>query len=220
MTPERLYRLKHILNRRQPDLTVLLDDVHKPHNFSAIVRTADAVGVAEMHGVWANSKLRVGNHTSGGSRKWIKIKTHSSIERAHASLSDLGFTIYAAHLSSRSIDYREIDYTTPTAIMLGAELDGLSNAAVALADQHIAIPMEGAAKSLNVSVAAALILYEAQRQRQLAGFYEKRRLTDVVYNRTLFEWLHPDVAEYCRKHKRDYPKINNHGELIDFTMVS
>ena len=220
MTPSRFRKLVVTLNLRQPDLTVVMEGVHKPHNLSAVVRSCDAVGVSEVHATSTERQVRLAQKTAGGNRRWIPVTTHSSIAVAYEKLRTTGFNIIAAHAGAEAAEFRSVDYTKKIALVFGGERKGLSTPAMAGADHCITIPTQGMAGSLNVSVAAALILYEAQRQRQLAGFYEKRRLTDVVYNRTLFEWLHPDVAEYCRKHKRDYPKINNHGELIDFTMVS
>ena len=202
MTPERFQRICNVLRRRQPDLGVLLDNVHKPHNFSAIIRSCDAVGVLEAHGVWPNDKLKPTNHTSGGSRKWVRVTTHRSLEEAVDVLRRRGHQIYAAHLSPTALDYRDVDYTRPSTIVLGAELRGLSPSGVTLADRHIRIPIMGMVHSLNVSVAAAIILFEAQRQRQLAGLYDESRLDTETFERTRFEWLHPEVATYCQTHDR------------------
>ena len=99
MTPERFERICRVLNRRQPDLSVLLDNVHKPHNLSAIIRSCDAVGVLQAHGVWPSRKLQPTNHTSGGSRKWVQLKTHRTLSDAVDYLRHEGHQIYAAHLS-------------------------------------------------------------------------------------------------------------------------
>ena len=216
MTPERFQRICSVLNRRQPDLSVLLDNVHKPHNFSAIIRSCDAVGVLEAHGVWPDPRLRPTNHTSGGSRKWVQVKNHRTVEGAVDVLRGKGHRIYAAHLSQTALDYRDVDYTLPTAIVLGAELEGLSREGMALADEHIRIPIVGMVHSLNVSVAAAIILFEAQRQRQQAGFYDVIRLDPDTYRHTLFEWLHPQVATYCKQNNRAYPELDESGEIVNF----
>ena len=216
MTPERFERICRVLNRRQPDLSVLLDNVHKPHNLSAIIRSCDAVGVLQAHGVWPSRKLQPTNHTSGGSRKWVQLKTHRTLSDAVDYLRHEGHQIYAAHLSPTAIDYRDIDYTVPSTIVLGAELKGLSPEGMELADEHIRIPIVGMVHSLNVSVAAAIILFEAQRQRQLAGFYDENRLDEKTYRCTLFEWLHPEVAAYCRNKSHTYPDLDERGEIVNF----
>ena len=99
--------------------------------------------------------------------------------------------------------------------MLGAELKGLSPEGMELADEHIRIPIVGMVHSLNVSVAAAIILFEAQRQRQLAGFYDENRLDEKTYRCTLFEWLHPEVAAYCRNKSHTYPDLDERGEIVN-----
>ncbi len=216
MTPKRLQRVRAVLNQRQPDLTVLLDNVHKPHNFSAILRTCDATGVFEAHGVWPEPALKPMHHTSGGSGKWVKVNAHPTLDDAAAHLREQGFRIYAAHLSGQAVDYRTVDYTEPSAILLGAELTGVSDVGLALADQHIVIPMNGMVQSLNVSVAAAVVLFEAQRQRLARGLYAHCRLDETTYRKTLFEWLHPEVAHYCRVQGLNYPPMGDDGEVIDF----
>ena len=116
-------------------------------------------------------------------------------------------------------DYRDVDYTAKVAIMVGAELVGLSDAAVAAADEHIAIPMHGLGTSLNVSVAVGVILLEAERQRLAAGLYERSRLTPEERERTLFEWSYPDIAERCRQHGRPYPPLKADGTLASNPLI-
>ena len=106
-----------------------------------------------------------------------------------------------------------MDYTRPTALLLGAELRGVSPEAAALADHHAGLPMRGLATSLNVSVAAALFLYEAARQREAAGLYENCRLSDEQFARTLFEWCHPDIAARCQTKGLPYPPLTADGDL-------
>ena len=213
MTPERFRKLRRVLGQRQPDLTVLLDNVHKTHNFSAILRSCDAAGIFEAHAVWPNPRLRPDHMTSGGAGKWVNIRTHPDLESAVVRLRDDGMQIVAAHLAEDAVDFRRIDYTKPTAIMLGAELEGISAAGLRHADVSVIIPMAGMAQSLNVSVAAALLLFEARRQREASGLYDHCRLASPEYERTLFEWSHPDVAEVCRRNNRPYPKLNTDGDI-------
>ncbi len=126
-----------------------------------------------------------------------------------------GFTIVAAHPDRDAIDFREFDYTRPTALLLGQEKDGVTEEALALCDATIVIPMEGFAASLNVSVAAALILFEAQRQRSAAGMYDRPRVSEPQRHTLLFEWAHPRIAKLCRQHDVPYPRMNEDGEILD-----
>jgi tRNA (guanosine-2'-O-)-methyltransferase len=189
VTEARRKRLEEVLSRRQPDLTVLLENVHKPHNLSAILRSCDAVGVLEAHAVNPTGGVPTFNETSGGSHKWVYLRVHPSIQEAYAHLRARGFRVYATALREDALDYRQVDYTRPTAILLGAEKWGVSEEALALADGAIRIPMLGMVQSLNVSVAAAVILFEAQRQRLQAGLYQEPRLEPELYQKVLEDWL-------------------------------
>jgi len=96
---------------------------------------------------------------------------------------------------------------------MGAELEGVGEYAAEHADQHVYIPMMGMVQSLNVSVAAALLLFEAQRQREQAGMYDRVQLSDEEFRTTLFEWAYPDLADLCRKRGAPYPELDEEGEI-------
>jgi tRNA (guanosine-2'-O-)-methyltransferase len=213
--PQRYQRIKELLDRRQLDLTVLMENVHKSHNLSAIVRTCDAVGIDRVHAVYPDEReVPTYSVTAKGSQKWVDLKTHKALKGAINYLKQEKFNIYAAHLSDRALDYRTIDYTKPTAIVLGTEKWGISEEAADLVDGHIVIPMLGMVKSLNVSVAAAVILFEAQRQRLEAGMYEKPQLDRDEYQRIIFERGYPKVAAIYRKQGKPYPMLGEEGELL------
>ena len=213
MTPERFARLKQALLRRQHDLTVLADGVHKDHNVSAIIRTCDAVGVARVHAVSPDSEFRRHHMVAGGSKRWVGLSLHAEPAEAYAMFRGDGMQILAAHASEDAVDFREIDFTRPTALVLGAELTGPSKYAVENADKAIRIPMHGLVESLNVSVAAAVILFEAERQRTAAGLYSRPPPDAAAFARTLFEWAHPNIARRCRELGTDYPGLTEDGDL-------
>jgi tRNA (guanosine-2'-O-)-methyltransferase len=214
LTAHRLNRCRAALDRRQPDLRVLMDGVHKPHNLSAILRTCDAVGVFQAHAVVPRGNLAIHRHCAAGAGQWVETVLHDEVTAAVRSLQSEGVRVYAAHWSPRAVDFRDVDYTAPTAVLMGAELWGVSDAGAAAADGHISVPMAGLVESLNVSVAAAVILFEAQRQRQAAGFYDQVRLDPERYRRTLFEWLHPRLAARCRELGEAYPALDADGDPI------
>ncbi|MGL5433142.1 MAG: tRNA (guanosine(18)-2'-O)-methyltransferase TrmH, partial [Plesiomonas shigelloides] len=143
MTPERFQRIQQMLALRQPDLTVCMEQVHKPHNVSAVIRTADAVGVHEVHAVWPGDRMRSLVSTAAGSNNWVEIRTHRTIGAAVGHLKAQGMQVLATHLSDKAVDFRSIDYTRPTCILLGQEKTGISEEALALADHQIIIPMVG-----------------------------------------------------------------------------
>ncbi|MDH3418105.1 MAG: tRNA (guanosine(18)-2'-O)-methyltransferase TrmH [Gammaproteobacteria bacterium] len=214
MTPERFRKLKEVLARRQPDLTVLAADVHKPHNISAIIRTCDAVGIHRVHAVSPSGGFHHHRMASGGSRNWVGLTLHPSLDAAVDTLRGSGWRLVAAHPHESARDFREVDYTSKTAVVLGSELEGLDQYAIGAADEAITIPMGGMVESLNVSVAAALILYEAQRQRSDAGMYKASRLDAEEFDRTLFEWAYPEIAERLQHRGQAYPALSEEGELL------
>ena len=214
MNPERFGRIRAALDRRQPDLTVLMERVNKPHNFSAILRNCDAVGVLRAHVVLPDKEIDLHHHTSGGTKRWVQVRVHPSIEVAGKTLRAAGFRILAAHPTENARDYRDVDLTRPVAFMVGAELDGLSEAGLSVADEAVQIPMLGMVHSLNVSVATALLLYEALRQRQAAGLYDQSRLENDEYQTLLFEAAYPEIARVLRSKNEPYPELSPEGEFL------
>ena len=213
MTPERFDKIINILTRRQMDLTVLMEHVETPHNLAAIARTCDAVGIFEAHAVTGLHKLDLKQRAASGSRKWVGVRTHGNLEAAYGHLRSKGFSIYCAHMDDHALDYRSVDYTKPTALVLGTELEGISPEALDMADGSVVVPMMGMIRSLNVSVATALILYEAQRQRMEKGLYGTRHMDDETYGQLLFEWGYPRLASYYKKKKRPYPLLDENGQI-------
>lgn len=215
MTPERYARLKDTLNRRQPDLTVVTDEVHKAHNLSAIIRTCDAFAVPKVHAIWPYDDYRTFRGKAKGSQHWVDVDTYRTTESAISDLQDKGFKVCVANFSDRAIDFRSYDFTQPTAIMMGNELTGVTETAADMADEHLTIPMLGMVQSFNVSVAAALLLSEAERQRSMKGMFDERRISDKDYERLLFEWSHPLYARICKEQGWERPETREDGELAN-----
>ncbi len=217
LLPRRFERMKAVLNRRMPDLTVLIEKVEKPHNLSAILRSCDAVGVLEAHAVCKEGKTSTFNSTAQGSQKWVTLNEYQTIESAVKALKKKGFKLYGTNLSSKSLDYRECDFTKPTAFVLGTEKWGLSQTANQLMDQSIYIPMRGMVQSLNVSVATATLLFEALRQREVKGLIplSGEGMSKELYKKIIFEWAYPEVAEWCQMKNRKYPSLNSKGEILE-----
>ncbi|NVJ60571.1 MAG: tRNA (guanosine(18)-2'-O)-methyltransferase TrmH [Gammaproteobacteria bacterium] len=215
MRENRLARIKQLLANRQPDLTILMDQVHKPHNVAAVVRTADAVGIGNIHAVRAEGQINRCGGTAMGSDRWVKVHRYEKFSDSIKVVKQQGMQVLAAHFSERAVDFRSIDYTQPTCLLLGAEKYGVTEEASEAADHHVLIPMLGMVQSLNVSVANAVILYEAQRQRQQAGMYGECKLEQGDMDRLCFEWLHPKVTQFCKKHGLRYPILDEFGEIAD-----
>ena len=215
MTPARYARLRAILDRRQPDLTVLMENLTKPHNVSAVIRTCDAVGVAEIHGVSEAPSFKTRRSSAGGTGRYVRVHLHTTTQDAIQHLHARGFRVLAAHLTPEARDFRSVDFSLPTAVLLGTERDGVSDDTATRVDGSIFIPIMGAVESLNVSVAAAVILYEAQRQRAAARLYDQPRLDEETCQKLLFEWGYKRLAAYCRRKGLPYPRIGPEGEIMD-----
>lgn len=215
MTPERYEIICRVLRQRQPDLTVITDEVHKGRNLSAIVRTCDAVGISKFHCVEPKKGYRAFRGTALGSHKWVDTVLHSDVSEGLHELKNEGFQVVAAHLSDDAVDFRTVDYTKPTALLMGTEKQGVSDDALALADHQVVIPMMGMVESFNVSVACAIILTEAQEQRQKAGLYDESRIPKDEFQRTLFQWCQPIVTKYCDENGLDYPPLDDEGEIVE-----
>ena len=194
MTPERKQRIVDVARRRQPDLTVFMERVHKPHNFAAVLRTCDAVGVMHAHAVPGEHGLPTLSNTAQGAQRWVGLTRHDDSESALGELRAAGFRCVAAHFSQRAVDFRQIDYTRPTALVLGTEKFGISAAAAALCDEHVVVPMHGMTRSLNVSVACAVILYEAERQRSAAGLYAGHDAEQAPWRGLIEDWVQRERA--------------------------
>lgn len=214
MSPERYQRINQMLDKRQPDLTVVMENVHKNHNLSAVVRSADAIGVHEMHAIWLTKKARLSGGTALGSQNWVKIHNHKTVGEALEATQGQGMQVVVTHLSEHSVDFREVDYTKPTAILLGQEKYGVTDEALDVADHHVMIPMVGMVQSLNVSVAGAVMLYEAQRQREQAGLYDKVHVSAGERHRVLFEGGHPIYAKACKRKNMPYPELDENGQIV------
>jgi tRNA (guanosine-2'-O-)-methyltransferase len=213
--PRRFKRIKSVLDCRMKNLTVLVEDVNKPHNLSAILRTCDAAGVFEANFISKMNAVKTFNSTAQGSQKWVKLNNHENTIKAISDLKNKGFKLYGTTLNSESVDYRNFDYSQNTCFVLGAEKWGLSNELISMVDQSIFIPMRGMVQSLNVSVAASILLFEAIRQRKNKGILPDHGegLNMDEYQKTLFEWCYPELATVYKKSAKEYPKLNDQGEL-------
>lgn len=177
-----------MLRQRQPNLTVVMEDIHDPHNVSAILRSADAVGIPEVQLLYINEQFpKLGKKSSASAVKWVKRRSFISIKECYDQLHEGGFVIYATHLGARSQSLYELDLTKNVALVFGNEHRGVSSEAAKLADENFQIPMVGMIQSLNVSVACAVSLYEAFRQRQAASV--KKNFSSQEIKRLYSEWM-------------------------------
>lgn len=190
MTPERFNRLSTVLNKRQPDLTVVLENVFDPHNISAVMRTCDAVGVQEIYIL--NTKIprhkKWGAKSSSSAAKWLTIHQFTDTALCFAALRQKYQKIYTTHLSAEAKGLYELNLAEPVALVFGNEHSGVSDELIGLADGNFIIPQVGIIQSLNISVACAVTLYEAFRQKTIAGHYEQPRLEGSYLGDLLHTW--------------------------------
>ncbi len=190
MTPERSEKLLRVLHRRQNNLTVVMENVQDPHNISAVMRTCDAVGIQDIYIL--NTKIprhkKFGAKSSSSALKWLTIHHFENEVDCFAELRKNYETILTTHLSSDAIGLYEIDFTKSVALVFGNEHSGVSDEVRALADGNFIIPQMGIIQSLNISVACAVSIYEAYRQKNNAGHYNKSSMPEAKMNTLLNEW--------------------------------
>lgn len=189
-TEKRVEKLKWVLSKRQPSLRIVIENIFDPHNVSAIFRTCDAAGIPLVSLVYNIEKFpKIGKKSSASAYKWIVREKHKTIEECYKKLKDEKYSVYASSLNPDAKSLYDLDFSKKTAIVLGNEHRGLSEEAQEQADECFFIPMFGMVQSLNVSVSAAISIYEALRQRSLKGLYDKSESSSKELKELLDEWV-------------------------------
>ncbi len=197
ITPKREAKFRNVARRRQTNLTVILENVHDPHNIGAVLRSCDSVGIAEVFVLYSEPELTeerlfLSKKTASGALKWIDVQFFTDEEACFSQVKEKYDKIYSTHLSEDAVEFYDLDMTESVALLFGNEHGGVSEAAQKYADGNFIIPQVGMVESLNISVACAVTLYEAFRQRRAKGIYDVKQLSDPQQN--LFD-------KYVAKHK-------------------
>jgi tRNA (guanosine-2'-O-)-methyltransferase len=190
VTPERAEKLLRTLERKQPTLTIVLENVHDPHNVSAVLRSCDAVGVVEVFLIY-NGRQQfpdLGEKSSASARKWIDVHKFTTVQECFAELRKRDYCIFTTHMANDAVSLYTLDLTRHIALVFGNEHGGVSDDALALADGNFLIPQVGIIQSLNISVACAVSLFEAFRQRTVAGLYDTRQFSDEEFTAKFLDW--------------------------------
>lgn len=188
-TEQRIQKITEAARSRQFSLRVVLENIHDPHNVSAIFRTCDAAGVPKINLLYTIEKFpRISKTSSSSANKWIEVEKFTNTEACFDELHNQGFKVYASILNKNAVNLYDIDLSQKVALVYGNEKRGVSTEAEGLADETFYIPMRGMIQSLNVSVAAAVTLYEAQRQRFLKGMYKKSELPTEEIEKIIDKW--------------------------------
>ena len=182
LSDDRSEKIYACVSRRQPSLSIVLENVHDPHNVSAVLRSCDAVGVMDVHLVYHSGQSfpELGEKSSASARKWVLTHKHSSIDECYDYLRKEGKKILTTGMSNEARSLYTIDFTEPIAIVFGNEHAGVSEEAILKADGNMLIPQVGMIQSLNISVACAVTLYEAFRQRSINGMYDSIQMDDIM----------------------------------------
>jgi len=215
-TEDRLARINDTLTRKQPTLQVMLDNVHSSQNLSAVIRSCDGVGVLDIYySTKENESLKIHKTITQGAHRWTHRYRVKDADKARflQKKKKEGFQVVVTHLEERAVSFRDIDYTKPTIIVMGNEKEGVSKEVIAEASEIIVIPMQGMVQSLNVSVATALILYEAQRQLENASKYDSPQLQHDKREEIKAAWVYRDTV--ARRSKGEIA-LEFREEIIDF----
>lgn len=182
LSDDRSEKIYACVSRRQPSLSIVLENVHDPHNVSAVLRSCDAVGVLDVHLIYHSGQSfpELGEKSSASARKWVLTHKHSSIDECYEYLRKQGKKILTTGMSNEARSLYAIDFTEPIAIVFGNEHAGVSEEAILKADGNMLIPQVGMIQSLNISVACAVTLYEAFRQRSINGMYDSIQMDDIM----------------------------------------
>lgn len=206
LTPKREAKFRNVARRRQTDLTVILENVHDPHNIGAVLRSCDSVGIAEVYVLYSEpglteERLFLSKNTASGALKWVDVHFFTDEESCFSAVKKKYQKIYSTHLAEDSVEFYDLELTESVALLFGNEHGGVSETAQKYADGNFIIPQVGMVESLNISVACAVTLYEAFRQRREKGRYDEQGLSKP--KEALFE-------KYVAKHK-----VKNKSRFLD-----
>ena len=190
MTPERTEKLLKVLSCRQNNITVVMENVQDPHNISAVMRTCDAVGIQDIYilNTTIPRHKKFGAKSSSSAAKWLTVHQFENIADCFDALRKNYETILTTHLSTDAISLYEINFTKSIALVFGNEHAGVSDEVRSLADGNFIIPQMGIIQSLNISVACAVSIYEAYRQKEIAGHYNSSSLPPNKLNTLMQAW--------------------------------
>ena len=215
-TERRIYKLSQVIHQRQMDIVIALDHIHDQHNLSAVVRSADAAGFGRI--IWTpDFKMteKINPEISRGAERWVDLKVYEDLKPELLNLKSQGYQIVATHMARKAVDFRTIDWTKPSVVIFGNEHRGVSDDVVEISDANIYLPMLGFVQSLNISVAAAVTLYEIQRQRENAGLYSgnasEEQVRDLYAKWNLME-DHVNVNSLIERMTGPEPENDSHQD--------
>jgi tRNA (guanosine-2'-O-)-methyltransferase len=206
ISTQRAEKFQDIIAKRQ-QFTVILENVHDPHNIGAVIRSCDAVGIHEVFILYTEdshnfSRKKVGKNTSTGTRKWVKSHFYDDIDECFTDVRSRYSAIWGTHLSEGASSLYDLDLTLPVALLFGNEHTGISEAALSKIDGNFVIPQYGMVQSLNISVACAVTLFEALRQRRQIGHYNLPFDADNDFQKEMFSHFVSNHFDYKQKNEK------------------
>jgi len=192
VTPKRDEKLKMIAANRQSSITVILENVHDPHNLGAVLRTCDSIGIHEIYALYTiESKFKLkswtGHRSSSGAKKWVNVHYFDDPVSCFTEVRKKYDKIYGTHLSEDTKSLYTLNLTESVALLFGNEHRGVSKEVVEMLDGNFLIPQVGMTQSLNISVACAVALYEAKRQRLVKGLYNNKYDSSVPFQKEMYD---------------------------------
>lgn len=189
-TERRIEKFSNVIGKRQKSLTIIAENVNDPHNLSAVIRSCDAVGILEVCLVYHGGQaMPLYESSSASAKKWVETKYFDNVKDCFDYVRSSGKKIYTTHMSSNAVSLYDLDLANPIALVFGNEHAGVSQEALELADGNFLIPQVGMIQSLNISVACAVSIYEAFRQRLAKGLYDNSELSPQEQSAKLQQWL-------------------------------
>ena len=190
-------RLHEVLNERTRHMKIVLEDVYQAHNASAVLRSCDCFGIQDVHFIENKNNYKISEDVAMGASQWLSIYRHSTEEKNTKSclqqLKNKGYRIVATTPHKEDKTLQELDVSTPFALVFGTEIDGITEEAKAMADEFVKIPMYGFTESFNISVCAALCMYElSTRMRSQKINY---KLTETEKEEIYLEWLKVSISK-------------------------
>lgn len=165
LTPARRARIAEVVKHRCFDVAVVMEGIYDRGNISAVMRTGEGLGFANFHVIETQEKFKEANRVTQGADKWVEVRKWKTSREAIAELKRQGKQLVVTALTDKAVPISRVDFSKPTALVLGNEKDGVSQEMLDAADHVVILPMDGFVQSFNISVAGALSLYHIRADR-------------------------------------------------------
>ncbi len=216
ISDERFDRINEVLENRTDYLTIVLEDLHKSHNANAVLRSCDGFGIQDVHIIENKNEFDKESTVSIGAHNWLTLHRYnnpeiSNVDDCFDQLKSKGYQIIATTPHERDSNVSEIDISKKTALVFGTELEGISEEVTQKADGFVKIPMYGFSESFNISVSAAICMYEITKKIRERD--ENWQLDEAYKSKLRFQWIKQTIKagdqlvnKYLEENKLVLPK--------------